>query len=60
METLLLTVDEVAARLQLSASTVRKMIQRNQLPRFPLTSNVVRISRVALEQWVAERSGTAR
>ncbi len=55
----LLTVDEVAARLQLSSWTVRQMIKRGDIPKFPLRSNVVRVSRAALTRWIAEQDGTA-
>ena len=58
-ETDLLTVEEVAARLQISPWSVRQMIKSGELPRFRLPTNSVRVSRVALARWIAERDGTA-
>ena len=59
MEPDLLTVDEVAARLQLSTWTVYQMIKRGDIPKFPLRSTTVRVSRAALTRWIAEQDGTA-
>jgi excisionase family DNA binding protein len=54
-EALLLTVPEAAAVLRLSASTLKLMIRRGELP-VVRCGRAVRIPRRELELWVANRT----
>jgi excisionase family DNA binding protein len=50
----LLTVEQVAARLQVSRATVYRLISNGQLPALQLAGpgSTLRISRRELEQWL--------
>lgn len=49
-----LTVDEVARRFGVNATTVYRLVQRGKLPAFKI-GNQWRFSEARLEEWVANR-----
>ena len=49
-----LTVDEVARRFGVNATTVYRLVQRGKLPAFKI-GNQWRFSERRLEEWVADR-----
>ena len=49
-----LTVDEVAERFHLNATTVYRLVQRGRIPAFKI-GNQWRFSEARLEQWIADR-----
>ena len=49
-----LTVDEVARRFHVNATTVYRLVQRGRLPAFKI-GNQWRFSETRLEEWVADR-----
>lgn len=61
-----ITVDELAARLRVSRLTLYAMIQQRKVPGVIRVGRVIRISKAAIEKWLAEgdprpgrpRSGT--
>lgn len=52
---LLLTIPEAARTLRLGLSTVKLMVRRGELP-VVRCGRAVRVPRVALEEWVANRT----
>lgn len=52
-----LTVPQVAAELSISTSGVYKLIQRDQLPALKLSARRIRITRWALDAYVARLNG---
>ena len=55
VQPLLLSIPEVAASLRVCRATVYKLIDKQGLPVIHLSRRAVRVSVVALEQWVRER-----
>ena len=49
-----LTVDEVAQRFHVNATTVYRLVQRGRIPAFKI-GNQWRFSETRLEQWIADR-----
>jgi len=49
-----LTVDEVAAKLRVTRALVYTMIRRKKLPGVRRMGRVIRVSRAAIDQWIAE------
>ena len=49
-----LTVDDVAVRFHVNATTVYRLVQRGKLPAFKI-GNQWRFSEARLEEWVANR-----
>jgi predicted DNA-binding transcriptional regulator AlpA len=48
-----MTAAEIAAETGLSASNVRRMVQRGELPRLRGTARVI-VPTIAVERWIAE------
>ncbi len=51
----LLTVDDAAALLQVSADLVRRWVQADQVPFIRLGHRTIRFRRSSLEAWLADR-----
>lgn len=51
----LLTVNDLAERLNCSPQAVRHMVQRRQLPFVRLTERKLRFDPVAIDAWLADR-----
>lgn len=56
----LLTVDEAAEILQVSADLVRRWAQRDQIPSVRLGHRTLRFRRSSLDAWIADRERPAR
>jgi excisionase family DNA binding protein len=58
-DALLLKIPEVAALLQISKTKAWEMASRGDIPGVVRLGRNVRVSRVALEEWVRERAAAA-
>jgi excisionase family DNA binding protein len=56
----LLTVNEAAAKLQVSPDRVRRWVQRGELPAVRLGHRTVRFRHSALNAWIEDHEGLAR
>lgn len=60
MDSEVLTVDEVADLLRVDRKTVYEAIRRRELPGVVRVGRAIRVSRVALEAWLASGFSCAR
>ena len=58
MEDKLLTVDDLAAYLQVSTKTIYRMLRRGQLPCYRVGS-LWRFRKEAIDRWLADEGGVA-
>jgi excisionase family DNA binding protein len=51
---ILLTIEQVAAALQVSRNQVYRHIKHNGLPTVKIDNGFMKVSRASLERWIAE------
>jgi len=53
---IMLTIEQVAARLGVTRMCVYKWVKEGSLPAFRLARRAIRVEEAALEKWLAERA----